>query len=193
MAAGTKVAAADPTANVLLLLNAESRRQDNLRAAEMRHVQEIASLRAEHAKEIRYLESDRLEKIRQVDVLAGNTAAERALVAIQTLATSQAAERETLRSMVANTATTIAAQLATTVATINERIAQLERSSYEGKGKQMLTDPLMERLVNRMEGLLESRAGGVGVNVGKAFSWERMVSVVGLLGSLVAIFLVFSK
>jgi hypothetical protein len=139
----------DPTENVKALQLASAARQDDLRdlndrridaeirvlKTEVNCIENIAVLRAEHAKEIRILESDRLEKIRQVDVLAGNTAADRALIAIQTLATSQAAAAETLRSMVTTTATTIAAQTSDTVSQITERIAALEKSSYEGAGK----------------------------------------------------------
>lgn len=139
----------DPTQNVKDLTEQANLRQDDLRklnnkrinaelagvAKDIQWMSYVAVLRAEHAKEIRLLESERLDKIRQVDVLAGNTAADRALVAIQTLATSQAAAAETLRSMVTTTATTIAAQTSETVSGLTGRIAALEKSSYEGAGK----------------------------------------------------------
>src|SRR5687768_11378725 len=97
----------DPTQNVKDLTEAANQRQDDLRLltkelfhAEMRAIsaqveglEKRLVLRAEHAKEIRQLETERVNAIRQVDVLAGNTAADRALVAIQTLATQTTAER----------------------------------------------------------------------------------------------------
>jgi hypothetical protein len=128
----------DPTQNVKDLTEAANLRQDDLRelndrridaeirvlSARLDGVEHRMIMRAEHAKEIRLLEADRLEKIRQVDVLAGNTAAERALVAIQTLATANTATAETLRNSAYET-----------VVQQNARIAQLEKSSYEGAGK----------------------------------------------------------
>lgn len=132
----------DPTANVIALNEAANKRQDDLRKlsrelfdSHVLHLKEIVELHARYSRELAIKESERLDSIRQVDVLAGNTAADRALVAIQTLATSQAAAAETLRSMVTTTASTIAAQTSETVAGLTNRIAQLEKSSYEGAGK----------------------------------------------------------
>lgn len=139
----------DPTENVKALSAAATQRQDDLRALskELFHA-EIAALtvkvdglekrmilRAEHAKEIRQLETERVNAIRQVDVLAGNTTADRALIAIQTLASQTTAERETLRSLVTTTAATVATQTAQEFARIHGEIAALQKSSYEGAGK----------------------------------------------------------
>lgn len=139
----------DPTENVRELFEAGATRQDDLRQLNDRRIDaEIRvldvkvealdrrlMLRAEHAKEIRLLETERVDAIRRVDVLAGNTAADRALVAIQTLATQTTAERETLRNLVTTTASTIATQNAADLARINEAISALQKSSYEGAGK----------------------------------------------------------
>lgn len=171
----------DPTENVKALALASAERQDDLREvndrridAEIRVIQtqvqcakDMILLRSEHNKEIRLLESDRLDKIRQVDVLAGNTAADRALVAIQTLATSQAAAAETLRSMVTNTASTIAAQTSETVSGLTGRIAALEKSSYEGAGKQAVADPMQAEMFAKMERVLTAMAGSTGQSQGQ--------------------------
>ena len=139
----------DPTANVIALNEAANKRQDDLRqlnnerinaeirvlAAQVEGLEKRMILRAEHAKEIRMLNDDRLENVRQVDVLASNLAAQRALTATETLAAQTTAERETLRSMVENTAKTIATQSADNFNQMNNRLAQLERTSYEGAGK----------------------------------------------------------
>jgi hypothetical protein len=139
----------DPTANVISLNEAANKRQDDLRqlnnerinaeirvlGAQMDGLEKRMLLRAEHAREIRMLNDDRLENVRQVDVLASNLAAQRALTATETLAAQTTAERETLRSMVENTAKTIAAQSAENFNQMNNRLAQLERTSYEGAGK----------------------------------------------------------
>lgn len=110
----------DPTANVLALVAAESKRQDDLRHAEGRrvdqylgHVKEMVILRAEFSKEMRELEARRVDANRQVDVLAAKSEAAGVLTAVQTLAVTT----EGLRTAV------------------NERIAALEKSSYTGAGK----------------------------------------------------------
>jgi hypothetical protein len=183
-----------PTANVIALNEAANRRQDDLRnltnaltAAQIHHVIEMATLRADHAKEIRLLESDRLDKIRQVDVLAGNTAADRALVAIQTLDRTTQANAETLRSMVATTATAIATQTGNTVAQQNERIAALEKSSYTGIGKQAVADPMMAELVAEMKRLRESTATGVGKQEGISWTGALIMGSVAFIAAVLGI------
>lgn len=150
----------DPTENVKALSAAANQRQDDLRAltkelfhAEIQvldvtisglekrmilraeHAKEIRQIETEHAREIRRTETERVNAIRQVDVLAGNTAADRALVAIQTLASQTTAERETLRNLVTTTAATVAAQTGQEFARMHEEISALQKSSYEGVGK----------------------------------------------------------
>jgi len=194
----------DPTENVKALSEASSARQDDLREAnnkywqsEISAMRDMMVLRADHAKEIRQLESDRLDKIRQVDVLAGNTAADRALVAIQTLATSQAAAAETLRSMVTSTATTIAAQTAQAMGAVTERIAALEKSSYTGMGRQTVADPQMERLSAVVEKLASAQSVGTGKTAG--INWVGAVVAgavslfVGLLAIASVLFVVLKK
>lgn len=184
----------DPTANVIALTEAGNIRQDDLRAAndrlfkvQIEALRAEITLRAEFAKEIRQLESDRLDKIRQVDVLAGNTAAERALVAIQTLATQTTAERETLRSMVANTATTIATQTSETVSQLNLRISQLEKSSYEGAGKQAVADPMMTELIQQVKILTQSGAGTAGEKTGRMSQQQLFMTILALIVALILI------
>jgi type VI protein secretion system component VasK len=185
----------DPTQNVKDLTEAANVRQDDLREANDRLLQwQITSigreiiLRSEHYREIRNLESERLDKIRQVDVLAGNTAAERALIAIQTLATQTTAERETLRSMVANTATTIAAQTSETVSQLNSRISQLEKSSYEGAGKSSYVDPMMGQLVEQVKMLAQASANTTGNARGKNEFWGYIVAGAAILFALLTYF-----
>jgi hypothetical protein len=197
----------DPTENVKALQEAGANRQDDLRelndrridaeirvlAAQLDGLEKRMVLRAEHAKEIRLLESDRLEKIRQVDVLAGNTAADRALVAIQTLATTQAAAAETLRSMVTTTATTIAAQNAETVSQMTQRIAQLEKSSYEGAGKQAVADPMQAQMFAKMDTVLQTLANDSGQGTGAKNMWGYVVGGFSFVGMLIAMFYALSK
>lgn len=177
----------DPTKNVLDLVDMSVTRLNDLRLASLElmnaklaHVKEIGELRGscakemrdadtrlgdmreKHAEQLRALDSDRLEKIRQVDVLAGNTAADRALVAIQTLATTQSAAAETLRAMVASTATTIATQLDQRMAAVTERIMALEKTAYTGQGKATVSDPMMSELITEMKRVVNTQSGSAG-------------------------------
>src|SRR5687767_12955841 len=77
----------DPTANVLDLVEKETKRQDDLRGmsdrlsesetrrinAEMGSIREIAKLRARHDRQLRKAEAGRLDSIRQVDISTFNT------------------------------------------------------------------------------------------------------------------------
>ena len=191
----------DPTKNVLDLVEAANKRQDDLRDAadtlsdekirrmerEWINQEKMAILRAEHAKEIRELESKRVDAVREIDVIARNTAAAQALTAIQTLAASTSAEREALRSLVSATATTIAAQTDRIVGAMTDRIAVLEKTSYTGQGKQAVADPQMDRLSSLVEQLARSRATDAGQKQGLSDGWKALIAAVGLLVALNAL------
>ncbi|HEY9413122.1 MAG TPA: hypothetical protein VIQ30_00050, partial [Pseudonocardia sp.] len=66
----------DPTKNVLDLVEAAIKRQDDLREMESQHQREIGDLRHQYEKELRKAETARIDAIRAVDVGAVNRAAE---------------------------------------------------------------------------------------------------------------------
>jgi len=66
----------DPTANVIALVEAGMKRQDDLRNMEAAHVREVMALRAEHEAEMRAAEKQRVDAVRAVDVAASDRAAE---------------------------------------------------------------------------------------------------------------------
>jgi hypothetical protein len=207
----------DPTKNVLSLVEAavkrtddianarveyericralESKRLDDLRAAESRRVDELLKLRAEFSDQLSAAESKRIDAIRAVDVTAVNTAADRASAAITALAATTASNAENLRNALNATATTIATQTANTVSAITERISALEKSSYEGKGKQAVADPMLAELVQEMKSLREARSQTTGKSEGIGLSWGVIVVVVGgiiaLIGAMAAVALFF--
>jgi hypothetical protein len=152
--------------------------------AEISHVKAMADLRADHAKEINALESNRLNAIRQVDVLAVNTAADRAAAAIQALAATTTTNAENLRNALNSTASTIATQTANTVSAITERLAALEKSMYEGKGRATVDDPMMLELVREMKSLRESRSESTGKSIGMNQIWGYLVAAAGSGGVL---------
>lgn len=125
----------DPTKNVLDLVNAAIKRQDDLRANESRHVREIAGLRAEYQAELRQLETARIDAIRAVDVQAVQRAAEVSATQAQTLATQVATSAETLRAQVAAAATASTTALAAALEPIQKDIADLRKTQYEQAGQ----------------------------------------------------------
>jgi hypothetical protein len=143
----------DPTENVKALSEAANKRQDDLREAENRrqndlrdsearlyraemgalttivdiygrHAREKDDLRAYYEKMIRDLDKSNQVAIRQIDVSA-----------VSALAVTTTTTAESLRSLVQNTATTIATQTANTFQLVIDRVAALEKTSYEGSGK----------------------------------------------------------
>lgn len=184
----------DPTKNVSDLFESTSRRQDDLRAAaerltkaEIDHLKEISALRAEYDKELRAAEGKRIDAIRQVDITAVSTAGERAQQAIQALAVTTAANAENLRNALTATATTIATQLANTVAGLTERIAALEKSSYEGVGKQRVADPMIQELVAEMKSVRTLQSAGAGKSAGIGFTGALIVAVIAGVAGLMGI------
>jgi hypothetical protein len=184
----------DPTKNVLDLAATSNLRQDDLREAERRffeseisHVKELAALRELHQQRLDAAESARIDSIRQVDVLATATTAGQALTAIQALAQTQLTSAETLRGAVATTAATLAKQLEGTVAEFNKRLSTLEQSSYEGMGKQKMSDPQMEQMKEIVAGLVQSQAAGTGKTEGISSAWGILLGAAALIGLVVSI------
>lgn len=166
----------------------ESKRLDDLRAAESRRIDEQADMRAEHAKEINKKEINRLDSIRQVDMTNANTKAESLALAIQTLNSTGVANADNLRNALTATATAMAkttSELATTIATqqsirdenTNKRITALEQSSYVGQGKEKVTDPLLAGYMADIKDLLGKKSEGLGMKE----LWGYIAGAIGLL------------
>jgi hypothetical protein len=188
-------AVVDPTKNVLDLVEAANKRQDDLRQAaqamaELRatHQHELGEMRAKHQRDLAMAEAQRLDSIRQVDREDVNKTAAQALAAIQTLATVTSTTAETLRTQVATTATAAANQLATITGEINKRLSALELSSSEGKGKQAYVDPQMDRLSNLVEALARAQANESGREKGMSTSWAVLLGAVSIAAAMWGIF-----
>ena len=143
----------DPTKNVLDLVAAESRRQDDLRHAQdilvkERHEafrreldirtgqrREIADLHSAHAAENLRSEARRLDALRELDRVEARTANERHQAAVDTLAKATAAMADTLRASNESTARSLAAAAEASKKEHDARISALERSQAAGSGK----------------------------------------------------------
>lgn len=188
-------AVADPSINVGALVEAEGRRQDDLRLAEARrqddlrlaakeladvnskHLQEIATLRDTHSTAMQAKESSRVDSLRQGDREETTRATVGAQANIQTLATTTTQLADTLRS-----------KEAITTAEVNKHFAEIDRSLSEGKGKQGVADPANERLAQAVEKLVAAQQTGVGEKAGMT---DTVKLIIGLL-TLVSLYLGFT-
>lgn len=198
--------AGNKTQNALRI--AEARRQDDLRRettrrldTEIRCLKELGKLQAQHAKDAARSESGRLNAIRQVDVNNSSRDAAQSLTAIQTLASKAAVDADTLRNLVASTAQTMAKQTADTAQAMaktiadtfegqTKRLSALEQSSYEGKGKSTMADPLMAELLTEVRGLSADRNRGAGhqgaVVEQRDQGWKYIAAAIAFVGLLFA-------
>lgn len=185
----------DPTPNVLALVDAAVKRLDDLRAAEMRRmddlhnaefrrIDQISSIRSYYSELLAVAEAKRIDAIRAVDVNAVAVAAERSTQQANVLANQVAASADALRSLVASTATANSQAQATLTQQLNDRIATLEKSSYEGKGRQSFADPALAELVVEMRRVASAQTQSTGKSEGFSTSWAVLIGVAGLLAAV---------
>ena len=157
----------DPTKNVLDLVAAETKRQDDLRKQESDHVREVMMIRERFFEELRLAEAARIDAIRAVDVGNVQRAAEVQAAQAATLATQVAVSAETLRTQVASTAAQGTLALAAALDPIQKDIADLRRAQYEAQGQKT-------QVVER-----QAQAGGIGLWIGVA---------VAMVAALIAVY-----
>lgn len=101
--------------------------------------------------------------------------------------TQVAQSAEALRNLVATTAATVAQsqqQLATTLTT---RLTTLEQGSYQQQGRSARDDPAMTQLLAEVQTLRQRGDTADGGRRGKDDSWKLLVSVVGLMATIMTI------
>ncbi|MEO8101938.1 MAG: hypothetical protein ABI790_05395 [Betaproteobacteria bacterium] len=195
----------DPTLNVMALVQAAVKAQEDLRQADLkfndaqfRHHTEMALLRATFGKDIRASDLNAAEKTRQVDVLAGTASAAALATAVSALQATSDRNAETLRNQLNATAATMAKQTADAAAATqlqtdnlfrrtDERVAALERGAATGAGRQSVADPQTERLMTQMEMFMAAQAKGTGKAEGVNASWVILLGAVSLVGTLLGV------
>lgn len=194
----------DPTVNVRNIVLEAVNRIDDLRvlettrvderlACERAHVREVMALRADYDEKLREAEAKRIDAIRVVDVQAVSTANDKATQQATVLATQVSTSAETLRALVASSATSTAAQLTQIITPITDRLALLEKAQYTGAGKEGVTDPMMSKLIEKIDGLSTSRSETTGKSQGMSASWSLLLGVMGLVGTILGIFALVSR
>jgi hypothetical protein len=114
----------DPTANVISLVDAAMKRQDDLREQDSEHVRELIEVRAQYDEKLRAAEADRINAIQT-----------RSDLTVQRAAEVQAAQAQTLATQVATTADAFRASLAAALAPLQASIEDLRRAQYEAQGQ----------------------------------------------------------
>jgi hypothetical protein len=154
----------DPSRNVLNLVAASIKRQDDLREMQAGHVAQVGQLREDNARyvvelrsnydaqlrevnrrseerldfkdqQLRAAETARIDAIRAVDVGAVNRAAEVSATQAATLATQVATSAEALRGQVEAARQQTATALAAALEPIQKDIQDLRRAQYEAQGQ----------------------------------------------------------
>lgn len=201
----------DPSANVIALVEAESKRHDELRLAdkelhelevrriddlrnaESRRLSEQATAQAVYQGRLDDKEKDRLDSIRLVDTQAVAIANERAGQQAIVLANQVAASAETQRTLVNTTATTIAAQLESKLGPLSERLGKVEQAQYELRGKAGVSDPALDRLTALVETLAADRSVNRGQGAGANAVIGYIIGAVGLIGGVIGIVIALTR
>lgn len=150
-ARGTPVV--DPTQNVLDLVEAAIKRQDDLRSADSHHIRELMAVRASYEDKLRDAdrreadqragyedrlsakETQRLDAIRAVDVATGAAASVAAEARATTLAAAQQASAEVLRNLNEQARITTAEALEARVAPLVKAVEDLRQTQYQQQGE----------------------------------------------------------
>lgn len=190
----------DPTKNVLDLVEAAVRRQDDLRTADRElalshiesqsaiqriqseHTRELARLRTDNEQQLRIKEAERLDAIRAVDVQAGQRASEVAAVQATTLAAQVATSAETLRNQVVSAASAQSIALAAALEPIQKDIQELRRTQYEAAGRSAVADPQISELKELVKSLATTRDTGTGKAVANTSLIAWVLGSAGFFG-----------
>ena len=145
----------DQTDNVLLFINSEVRRLDDLRAAEVRRIDEKFVLIEHYNEKLSYKESGRLDAVRLVDVGNVAIAREKADAQAAVLATNVAQSAEAQRALIASTALTLATSQAQLADAFSKRLTVVEiAQSQTAAAKSVSSQVLM---------MIAAAIGGIGV------------------------------
>lgn len=172
---------------------------EKLAVARDEHRTGVAALRAEHAAELRAAEAARVNSIREVDredVAKSAATAQQAISTLamsttalaERLAASTAALAETLRGQVASTAQAAENRLNAVTSETNKRLTALELAMSEGRGKQTVEDPRMERLTTLVDSLSRNNSVGAGKSEGVSATMAAIVTAIGVAATVLTIY-----
>lgn len=160
---------------------------NDLRIAESRRIDDLMMMHTEFSDKLSIAESKRIDALRAVDVNSVNVANERAIQQASILAQQVVASADALRTLVSQTATVMAQQTQNLTTQLTDRLASLEKSQYENKGKSGLVDPMITELTTEVKNLREARATSTGTVSGISSSWAILLAVLGAAALLLGL------
>lgn len=187
----------DPTKNVLDLVEAAIRRQDDLRVGSEKlfqakldalekldalryeraldaakaladKLESEARLRSDYDEKLRAAEAKRIDAIRLVDVNAVSEDRRRTGEQAVALATQVSQSADTVRALVASTKTSTDLSVSQVTQALSQRITTLEQAGYQQAGKQTISDPALVALTAKVDALVNSRVDIAGRDTGRS-------------------------
>lgn len=149
----------DPSANVLKLFEVSITRIDDLRRAENNHMLD--------------LQKAELKRIDEKLMMMERHALE--------LREAESKRLDAIREVEIHAVSTIVQQQESITKTFNDRLVIVEKSQYEGKGKESVNDPIYLELLQTVKSLRESRSGQAGISTGAKNIWGYILGAVGVL------------
>jgi len=125
----------DPTPNVIAIIEAAVKRQDDLRLKDAAHFREIIALREAYDEKLRLAETNRIDAIRAVDQGNVTRASEVAAAQATALAAQLQASAEALRVQVEQTRIQTADTLATALQPLQNDVAVLREVQFRQQGE----------------------------------------------------------
>jgi hypothetical protein len=190
----------DPSQNVLALVDAANRRQDDLRDAQetlrleqLNHIRDVVELTAEHSKELRIAESARIDAIRAVDQGNVTRASEVAAAQATALAAQLQVSAEALRAQVEATRITTADTLAAALSPIQNDVAVLREVQFRQQGERTAgDDPVVKALADLQRDLYERTGGNAAAVQHKSSVTDNRAFIFSIVGVLFAIAVIIS-
>jgi hypothetical protein len=175
----------DPTKNVLDLVEAAIRRQDDLRAAEAKLQTSLREAETKFNAFMRETDVHRINDLREADVRRLNELRDAETRRINELATQkQIFDLELARVIRAGldaSTLLLATQLKEVKTDASDRMAKLEQFANEQRGRASATDPAYTKIVEEVRSLIVSRSDLAGKSTGQG---EVVAWIVGGLGLL---------
>jgi hypothetical protein len=182
----------DPSKNVLDLVNAAVKRQDDLREQARSYQKIIDEIRAErdkeradHAKEIRLADSGLYAAIRTVDREDVAKTAASAQTAISTLAKQTTDLASTLQKTLGDTAIAVEQRQSAFASEMSKRISALELQASERQGNQAVAAPIQLEMKETLNRLAAAQQANVGKSEGISNVWTVGVAAAALLMTMV--------
>lgn len=177
----------DPTENVIMFIEKEVKRNDDMRNLEILHQKEITKLHIEYLHEAAEKETKRIDALRAVDVQAVSIASDKAAQAAAVLNTQLVASADALKVQVASQATSQEIRFQQMENKIIDRVTKLEQQKFEDVGRLGIASKLPDRL-SLVEDLLMMQKGATqNQETSKKDNEMSTNKLLGIIGATAAI------